>query len=1026
VPPLRALVESCRALGSPQDLAALQQALEAVQSPPSPRFLDSLEMAEGNPLRMLLAGRFSSARPQPAELIEALSSGNPALANAAALQWIELYEENPDVLGSLLVGPDPYTPPRLEHDARWYLVRAMGWSGDRRFVPVLDGVLRWHYHFHPPFAVAEALAALGAPPDPEEVCFDRSISITMSGSTLVVHEDPHFNGASSCSECRFFPCRVNRYFAGAIQDCQLWNRRDPETFYEMVDHRTNKFGIRPTPDLAGERREKLDRLLRHARESEKVGELHQAAEKLRLAVRFEESIDAQLALIARAVRLKVRAGESRGAYALLDWSDDKLRQATDEDIVREYEAAVLALGEELGGYVQPQIRHLQHEESKRLEKLYLRLRPPMPRERQELEELVRLVRQRLDGDDDTLHRHWWIRRFLSLCHALGESPESERWLDGLDTLPATHEHDELARDVARLRQMAYRGNVVQACARLRRLLPRVRDCRLPERRLEYYGDVLECSALAIQGVEAEPEPVLALRLAEKVRELFRRLLALQAGPPARRRLRERCQRSLEGTLLCLLRTAERCGVDGRQGQALLAEAWRLVMANRNPELQAPKPELDGEQAGRLRLLEDKFHRGLSHTLCGTTADWVYWQLPHFLLKVVDFEMSAVEALREPEEGSLLPPDSGTSVAFFLCSEILPSMRLLVIRYDGSGFHSHWVDVATELRPLIDWGRAVLEDRAREEVREFERFRQLAEAVSRDFFLPPWSGATPTLPDDRTLRELATGLLESRGARTGKDSADDTWYLFPDQSLNQLPFELLPSPDDGSPLCATRSIRYFLRSSPRFDLADRRVAPSGGWLGVGGIPEAPGFKALDGAVEEIRAIASHLSSSGYKVVESLTGPDAHLENVRLRLEKTSPSILHFACHGYADPLYPDACCLVLAVEPGGAAGELLPFRLIRQLPLAGVELVVLSACSSLVGPESMGAEGLAWAFLDAGAACVLASRSSVQDHATMVLMRQFYRFLPDRPVAEALRCARLTALTEHRLAPRDVGAWCLWE
>ena len=75
--------------------------------------------------------------------------------------------------------------------------------------------------------------------------------------------------------------------------------------------------------------------------------------------------------------------------------------------------------------------------------------------------------------------------------------------------------------------------------------------------------------------------------------------------------------------------------------------------------------------------------------------------------------------------------------------------------------------------------------------------------------------------------------------------------------------------------------------------------------------------------------------------------------------------------------------MLCAPPTGEAEPeraLLPFRRIRDLALDGVDLVVLSACRSATGPSARGAplRGLAWAFLQAGAAQVLASREVVAD------------------------------------------------
>jgi CHAT domain-containing protein len=72
------------------------------------------------------------------------------------------------------------------------------------------------------------------------------------------------------------------------------------------------------------------------------------------------------------------------------------------------------------------------------------------------------------------------------------------------------------------------------------------------------------------------------------------------------------------------------------------------------------------------------------------------------------------------------------------------------------------------------------------------------------------------------------------------------------------------------------------------------------------------------------------------------------------------------------------------------------------------------------------EGLAWAFLSAGAGQVIASRYPVDDESTVTLMLALYRYLQDLPVAEALGRARDDCLSPpDELPEREVGAWAVW-
>ena len=88
-----------------------------------------------------------------------------------------------------------------------------------------------------------------------------------------------------------------------------------------------------------------------------------------------------------------------------------------------------------------------------------------------------------------------------------------------------------------------------------------------------------------------------------------------------------------------------------------------------------------------------------------------------------------------------------------------------------------------------------------------------------------------------------------------------------------------------------------------------------------------------------------------------------------------------------------------------------------LDLSRVELVVLSACQTVIGRTSTGEGlmGLRRAFRLAGAQTVIASLWSVDDEATAELMKDFYENLWTKGMGrhEALRAAQLKMLRENR-------------
>lgn len=111
-----------------------------------------------------------------------------------------------------------------------------------------------------------------------------------------------------------------------------------------------------------------------------------------------------------------------------------------------------------------------------------------------------------------------------------------------------------------------------------------------------------------------------------------------------------------------------------------------------------------------------------------------------------------------------------------------------------------------------------------------------------------------------------------------------------------------------------------------------------------------------------------------------------------------AIAHFATHALINARHPELSGVVLSLYDANGRGEdgFLNVNDIYNLRMP-VDLVVLSVCDSAIG-RSIGAEGafnLARAFFYAGARRVVASLWPVDDRASAVLMRHFYRALLQR-------------------------------
>jgi len=119
-----------------------------------------------------------------------------------------------------------------------------------------------------------------------------------------------------------------------------------------------------------------------------------------------------------------------------------------------------------------------------------------------------------------------------------------------------------------------------------------------------------------------------------------------------------------------------------------------------------------------------------------------------------------------------------------------------------------------------------------------------------------------------------------------------------------------------------------------------------------------------------------------------------------------TMIHFACHGVYEPEAPLFSALLLS-KAGNDDGRLEAHE-IFSLKL-NCELVALSACETGLAHITRGDEiiGLARSFIFSGAPSILTSLWKVDDLATAVMVKRFYRFLKSGyPKAEALRRAQL--------------------
>ncbi len=129
------------------------------------------------------------------------------------------------------------------------------------------------------------------------------------------------------------------------------------------------------------------------------------------------------------------------------------------------------------------------------------------------------------------------------------------------------------------------------------------------------------------------------------------------------------------------------------------------------------------------------------------------------------------------------------------------------------------------------------------------------------------------------------------------------------------------------------------------------------------------------------------------------------------------IVHFATHAQLNdvaPLY-SSLALYPQAKDGNPAGPFLTARDLMTCDLSLVETTVLSTCRSGGGTAiaGEGIVGFAWALLAAGCSSLVAAPWPVEDHATAVWMRHFYKARSaGKSRAAAARTAALATRREH--------------
>jgi CHAT domain-containing protein/tetratricopeptide (TPR) repeat protein len=357
----------------------------------------------------------------------------------------------------------------------------------------------------------------------------------------------------------------------------------------------------------------------------------------------------------------------------------------------------------------------------------------------------------------------------------------------------------------------------------------------------------------------------------------------------------------------------------------------------------------------------------------------------------------------------------------------------------------WSVTANSLKGYILPGKASLETTARE-VYGMLTGRQLINGKVDDGYQARVDAG------DKQYYQKALSLSRMLLQPVAHELGNKRLIIVSDGVLQYLPFDALPIPDAGneqvsesigdsllisrhevvnlpsiSALAAIRAGSRRLASSKRtvavfadpvFSRFDERVTPdkgkapsvqtdtSGGFRTNGPTRlSANGLIRLAHTSEEADAIAT-TAPWGTWVAKGFA---ANRENV-LTSQLAQYKIVHFATHGIINTEHPELSGIVLSMETpdGSPENGYLQLHDIYSLNLSA-DLTVLSACDTALGKDVKGEGliGLTRGFMYAGSRSVVASLWKVDDHATALLMKHFYRKMLHEglPPAAALRSAK---------------------
>ncbi len=211
-------------------------------------------------------------------------------------------------------------------------------------------------------------------------------------------------------------------------------------------------------------------------------------------------------------------------------------------------------------------------------------------------------------------------------------------------------------------------------------------------------------------------------------------------------------------------------------------------------------------------------------------------------------------------------------------------------------------------------------------------------------------------------------------------------FFPDQILTILPFEILVNPKDlKKQLIENYPISYHFITSPGFQKTRKKLKRKILAFSPDFQKDSRGFANLKYNETEIKKISEYYPTVPFKKGE------ASVKN--FKKEASAYEWIHLATHSDPNLNSEEGGALIFSENINKNEPSILYASEINSLKIRA-NLVVLSACQSSIGhyTPSQGMNGIAQAFLNAGAQSVVTSLWQVDDRSTAKFMEIFYYYL----------------------------------